>query len=1091
MDKEIKLQLSKGLLSLKEKELNEVFNHFPIAVAYINHENKLKYFNQKFFEFFGESSNLSIDNPIKRKSFLQQFEKFFDYFEKAKQGQIVRFMDQNLQFDGLNISFDFMIYPFEENNKIKGFLVTVIDYTQFFNIESRYEALFYSSTDIILITNSKGKILDVNPAFKNILGFDLSHVVHSNLRDYVFPEDHSKLLLQMDEIFEAKTIDELILRFRNEKESLCYISWMIFLPIDQKNIYWVGRDITLQLESQTKLEQLLKASQDGFWDINLRTDEIYVSPRFYEILGFQEGQIKFSIDFLKKNSHPEDKKRVSHDIDYFLNHHENSFITKFRCLTQSNDYIWLISNWFPVKSEVDGNIDRVLVAFSDISELMEMETERNYFFNLSLDILCVIDFNFNFLQVNPAVTNILGWDEDEFNKDYWISHLHPDDRMRIGEYKTFLGLGKTLKDIIFRIKNKNGQYHYFSWRFLPLPDEKIAYGIGRDVTEQVIAENKLKESNKHLEERLEYIKTPKEINKIDNNISLTSLLDLQELYEIQESFACLTDLSSLILGPDNNPITKVCNKNSICSLIRTKDNDCLNCNHFKPVSLNVENIEEKPWDFIQCIKTGLLYISAPIIVERKQIGTWIIGGAFLKEDQQISKHIQEIREYGLSIDLNKEELETVVKNPKVRSSKEFENIHRMLLVLAQKISTLAYDNLKLSKNLLEHKQFEKAMKEATKKAEESDQLKSAFLANMSHEIRSPLNAILGFSKLLSTTDMSEDKAKLYHHYIDTSAKDLLNLINDIIDISKIESNQVNVNISEFDIKQIMRDLYKVMENEQERLNKNHLSLVLNLPERPEFIYIESDELRFKQVFTNLVSNALKFTHRGSVELGFFIGNKNEVIFFVKDTGIGVSKENHHLIFERFRKIEEKDELFRGAGLGLTICKKIIEILGGRIWIESSLGKGTTFFFTISSKPIESLDLVSKEKTENDAPTEFNFRGKTILVAEDEEMNFIFLEALLKNRFKLIHAKNGIEALDIYSKDRNIDLILMDIKMPKMNGYQAAEEIRKINKTIPIIATTAYAMSSDRQKILDSGFDGYVSKPISQIELMSLINNLIN
>jgi len=376
---------------------------------------------------------------------------------------------------------------------------------------------------------------------------------------------------------------------------------------------------------------------------------------------------------------------------------------------------------------------------------------------------------------------------------------------------------------------------------------------------------------------------------------------------------------------------------------------------------------------------------------------------------------------------------------------------------------------------------------AKEKAEESDRLKSAFLANMSHEIRTPMNAILGFAELLTLPDSSlTDEERInYTKLIHNSGNNLLHLIDDIIDISKIEAGQLKIIIKETHINRILKELV-VSYNEIKKLKgRENVDLILNETALTQDIVLKTDPLRFQQIISNLIDNALKFTEDGFIEFGYHIQSKNFLLFYVKDTGIGIEQNKKQAIFDRFRKLEDdKTRVFRGAGLGLAICRNLVELLGGKIWVESVPGAGSSFYFTI---PYIISQTNKAYKTEHETYS-FDWSKKKILIAEDEPANIIYLEEVLKPTSAVIlKAVNGKQAVEIYKNHPEIDIVIMDIKMPEMDGYEASEQIKKINSLVPIISQTAYAMPDEREKAFHSGIDDYLTKPIKPSSLLSVIN----
>jgi PAS domain S-box-containing protein len=380
---------------------------------------------------------------------------------------------------------------------------------------------------------------------------------------------------------------------------------------------------------------------------------------------------------------------------------------------------------------------------------------------------------------------------------------------------------------------------------------------------------------------------------------------------------------------------------------------------------------------------------------------------------------------------------------------------------------------------------------AKEKAEEADKLKSVFLANLSHEIRTPMNAIMGFSQLLSLPSLGKEKKKQYIDIINAKGNMLIKLINDIIDASKVEAGQLTmVNIS-FNLHALLKSIKSFYDKEKVFEQREAIEILLIIPDEDSDLEIVSDEGRLEQVLTNLLGNALKFTEKGSIEFGYTI--KSDFLeFFVKDTGIGIDESKHSRIFDRFKQVEGNvSKPQAGAGLGLAISKGIIELLSGKIWVESSLGKGTNIKFLIPFIKSTSKEEILPEPLNDEHKPLPDWKNKVLLIAEDEEINFLYVNELLEaTGVKIIWAKDGAQAVELVETIKKIDAILMDIKMPIMNGYAATMEIRHLNASIPIIAQTAYAFTEDRAKAEAAGCDEYITKPINSNELLEILDKYL-
>jgi len=409
--------------------------------------------------------------------------------------------------------------------------------------------------------------------------------------------------------------------------------------------------------------------------------------------------------------------------------------------------------------------------------------------------------------------------------------------------------------------------------------------------------------------------------------------------------------------------------------------------------------------------------------------------------------------------------------------------------LSRKLDSEKILVMEANKNL--EKTVEKRTEELVKakdRAEESDRLKSAFLANMSHEIRTPMNGILGFAGLLKEQDLTGEMQQEYIKIIEKSGDRMLNIINNIIDISKIEANLVEVDIKASNLNEKMEFIYNFFKPQVE---EKGMRLLLKNSLSAKEANIRTDNEKVYSILTNLVKNAIKYSKEGTIEFGYdLIGEARHALFlqfYVKDTGIGIPKDRQEAIFERFIQADITDKMAQqGAGLGLSISKAYVELLGGKIWVESEEGIGSKFNFTLPYD-VEPDTMKNVEKVSPQQVEMAQIRKLKILIAEDDEASKILM-SITVNEFgrEVITVRTGIEAIEMCRTNPDTDLILMDIQMPEMNGYEATRQIRKFNKDIIIVAQTAFGLAGDREKAMEAGCNDYITKPINKDELLSII-----
>ena len=425
--------------------------------------------------------------------------------------------------------------------------------------------------------------------------------------------------------------------------------------------------------------------------------------------------------------------------------------------------------------------------------------------------------------------------------------------------------------------------------------------------------------------------------------------------------------------------------------------------------------------------------------------------------------------------------EELIKKGKDESLIYLETIKTPFYGLDKKVEGI----LAVGREISQRKQVEEELRSAKERAEESDRLKSTFLANMSHEIRTPMNGILGFADLLNDDNLSQEQRKQYVNIISNCGNQLIRVIDDILEISRLETRQIKADFQNICLNHLLTELFSIFKLNSDQKN---VTLALKTAFEDNDSYLKTDLTKLNKILSNLIENALRYTSKGYVEFGYYVENDTLVIY-VKDTGIGIAKDQLPFIFDRFRQIDlELSKKAGGLGLGLSIARENTELIGGQITVDSTPGKGTTFFVKVpflreaKTSPVKkSIDRLSY----NEKPV--------ILIVEDEEINYLYLETILKaekNDYKILHAWNGKEAWQMFLDNPEINLVFMDLKMPLMNGFEATEKIREINPDIPVIAQTAYSTPEEMKKAIAVGCDDFISKPISRESLERIITDFI-
>ena len=468
----------------------------------------------------------------------------------------------------------------------------------------------------------------------------------------------------------------------------------------------------------------------------------------------------------------------------------------------------------------------------------------------------------------------------------------------------------------------------------------------------------------------------------------------------------------------------------------------------------------------------------------------------ITEQKLIGKSDLEIYTKELAEFYYQKDLEVIEKNEEIRFVCWAESTTKDKHILTETIKAPMYGAdgevvgvLGVSRDISEIKKAEQKLKAALEKAKESEKLKSLFLANMSHEIRTPMNAILGFSELLVDSELEEVERLQYVNIIQNSGSRLLQIIDDIVDISKLELNQVAIKKSKFNLCELLYERVEAFKSEDNLLSKPEVDLYLKCTEKDKFLNINTDRNRVQQILDNLISNAIKFSITGKIEVGFMLKESEEQSFievFVSDQGIGIPKEKQEVIFERFRQGNE-DDFIDGTGLGLTISKAFVELLGGRIWFDSEQGRGSTFYFTI---PLILDDNEHSILSRKNIPHE-NLNHKRILIAEDDYNSYLYVKKLFEGEnVEITHAENGVEMMNQINTNTP-DLLIIDMNIPGSDGLECIEELKKREVGTKVIAQTAYALKGEEDKCRQAGCHGYLTKPFSKAQLFEEIRKTLS
>ncbi|MBN2347479.1 MAG: PAS domain S-box protein [Bacteroidales bacterium] len=795
--------------------------------------------------------------------------------------------------------------------------------------------------------------------------------------------------------------------------------------------------------NEKRCELAQKIGKIGIWEWNIIQNTVFWTDETYRIFGTKKETFKNDLDSVAKLIHPADfklwEKSVQNSIEYGSQHD-----LEIRIIRPDGNIRW-VKAYGELQKSITGNTDILIGLITDITDKKEAEiklkvSEEKFskiFQNTPDAIMLTSVSDGTIIDVNQSTCKISGYSFDELiGKNSTTVNLWYDLKDRDRYVKELREKGSIQNfEVPFLTKSGEKRHGIVSGEIIELMGLPYILGIIRDVTESKKIENDLRSSEERFSKAFQANPASSVISRINDGVIL----------HVNDSFEKISGYSR------DEAIGKSAN------------------------DLNIYVDKE----------------------ERNKITKQLLKTGSIKDFELSFRHKSgEIRDGSISFELIEIENEKcmLINLSDITARKQFE---LLLKKQNEEFLTLNEEYMAQNEELIDSLEriqvINTELEQAKLKAEESDRLKSAFLANMSHEIRTPMNGILGFTELLSPPDLSLEKKQKYIEIIRQSGNRMLNIINDLIDISKIEAGQVELRMQDTSINPLVENLYEFFMPEADSKGLK-LNLFKELP--TNMAVISTDSTKLSQVLSNLIKNALKYTQKGSIEFGYTLKenshsqSKQILTFYVKDTGIGIPKELMDKIFERFRQADltpVKSE--EGAGLGLSISKAYVELLGGTIKVESLEGRGSTFFFELPVQFIRRT-IPENQKTEN---KEYKVKkGYTILVAEDDDFSYLYLSDVLgKTGANILRAKDGQETLDIVFSNPDIQLVLMDIKMPLIDGYEVTRRIRKKYPNLFIIAQTAFASEEDHRKSLEAGCNDYISKPIKYRELIEKIRKFAN
>lgn len=916
--------------------------------------------------------------------------------------------------------------------------------------QAEYKNLVENVQSIILKLSNNGKLVFINNHGLDILGYESKEISGKNVLGLFIPKEDPNakyFSVQGHSLInnnESITIEGTCTTKGGDTIHIIWTLTSYLNDSDEGETLCIGNNVTglkgvqdALRESQQVLKYIMDNTQDLISQTDMEGQHIYVSPSYTTRLGYTVDELvgKSFLSFV----HPDDQNSCIQAFKLLITE-KTPRTQAMRFRSASGEYIW-IESYGSIIFDKDGEALGVVASSRDITERMQYQKTIEYselryktLLYAIPDLLFVQSRDGVYLDVHCSDPAKLLLPPEQFLGKKHSEILPPEILEKFEEKFALISISGKTEMFEYSIVIAN-RLHHFEAHITPFGTDKFLTII-RDITDRKQAE-------------------------------------LQVMVE-EEKYRLLAENSSDVIWKMDLGTQKITYVSPSVMKLRG----------YTPEEAMAQTLEEQidPESFKMIQQNMPIRISGFLqgheemrtqttqLQQRCKDGSWkwveIVTTLLVNEKGELTELL------GVSRDISERKLTelSILENEKLlrQQNEEYLAINEELNESYEKIQEINQELLV-----------------AKEKAEESDRLKSAFLANMSHEIRTPMNGILGFSDLLRRPNIMPQKAAQYINIINDNGHQLLSIINDIIDISKIEAKLVSVDKSAVNVKQ----LFNALADQFAPLAKSKgLSFEAD-NQLPDELVALTDETKLRQILFNLIGNALKFTPAGGVSIAAKFQN-SQLLFSIKDTGIGIPDSHHELIFERFRQVETTfSHQFGGTGLGLSISRSLVELLGGKLWLESKENGGSTFYFSIPCCETQEPNVKQNATIQSHLPS---LAGKTILIAEDEDTNYLYLQELLQDTgARLIRAKNGADAVILAQTQPPADLILMDIKMPVLDGFDATRQIRLVNPTVPIIAQTAFASPPDKTKAMESGCNGFLSKPISDKQFIQIINDYLN
>ncbi len=1030
------------------------------VLLFVSETRQIAQYNPRLLEMFGLTEEDMSDLELQKYSAEDEgytLNMALEHIEKAGKGEPVTFEWLNITKSGKRFWTLNSISIVRINEKPYILLVTRdIDGQKrmeqsLLESQEHFRALAENSPDVIMRFDRKLRHIYVNRSAERQTGIPVAHFLGKSHKEMeVFPAEKVKFWEEaLGQVFRSGVSQTVVFEME-VPEGKRILEWRLYPESSPseglKTVVGVARDITdaraseLALtQSEERLNLALSASGIGLWDWNLMTKEVYFSPLWFTMLGYEPDKMPHDFKTWQDLLHPDDRNGALEAVQKSIDQREASFEIEFRMRRKEGTYNWVRSLGKAVEYDREGNTARLSGIHENIDGRKRNEMVRQVLFDISNAASTTQSLDGLYVRIRESLSRVL----DTTN--------------------SFLALYNEESDTLtlpFMDDEKD------SFSFVEFPARKTLTNYVIQTGEAQLVDQ---EREQELTEKgeIELVGTP-----------CVSWLGVPLKHENKTIgvFAVQSYSDSVVYNPSDAALLEFASDQIALAIERRRHQD-----HIRSTQERQRRVfESSPDPMIVVDPNAMILDFNSAFLESLSIERNVAFGEkifrFISRDDW-RKAITDFRDtwdkgYLKNMEYKVVRPDGVMFDAEVSSGAMYTSDGKpesMVLIV---------------KNISERKEAERKLLEAKYKAEESDRLKTAFLSNMSHEIRTPMNAIVGFSDLLTDEGLSQEERRDFIAQINQGADDLMRLIDDIIDIAKIEAGQVNLHIAECFIRDLYKELHLMYIQNLKRSGKEHVKLQIQWDWPYTELAIYTDPFRLKQILVNLLSNAVKFTEEGEIVLGLE-EHKDGILFYVKDSGIGIREEKQRVIFDRFMQgHENKTKLYGGTGLGLAISKNLTEILGGEIGVRSKSGDGATFWFIL---PRNEVPLKYEAALRTPVSDDRNWNGKKLLIAEDDHSNYYFLfEALKETGVEILWSKDGEETLEVFRENEDLDLVLMDINLPYINGYECTRVIKKERPDLPVIAQTAYAMSGERKISKEAGCDDYLAKPIKVADLLETL-----